>query len=179
MVRQQTINQALSILGLAGRFSPMGEAGVQKEKDKAEQREIERGLAKAERTAEQGRIAETPAELSVQKKIAKQGVEAYQKKFFHNPTDENYEQFVRAQTDVEELASEDPSVRSYKTPSEIATEKARKSSELATERAREAAEKAKIEEQARMANYSPEDWTKHFEKIKAERIKPKEEGNNV
>lgn len=88
MVRQQTINQSLSILGLASRFSPMGEAET-----------VKRTKESFNKTVEKVR--------------------------------EVQEKFEKGQASIE------------------------------------AAERAKIEEQARQAQYSPSDWVKHFEEKKA------------
>lgn len=178
---QQSINNSFSAMAILARFSPVGdivskkaveaeEARKQAALAKKEQENLERARNKATRLGEQGRIAETPEELGVQTDIARKITSIHQAQFEDNPTDEGYDTLLKLKRDVAELERGDPSVRSYKTPSEIKAEENRAK-----------ADQAKIEEQARQRNYSPEDWVRHFEKIKLEAEKQnykKEEGIN-
>ena len=168
---QQSINNAFSAVAILARLSPVGDIAAKKAIEKDERKTIQKTLAKTEKLSEQGRIAETPAELEVQTDIARKNVAAYQAQFEYDPTDKHYTTLVRAKRDVAELERGDPSVRSYKTPSEIKAEENRAK-----------AEQAKIEEQARQRNFSPQDWLKHFEKVKLDAEKQnfekKEEGIN-
>lgn len=162
MAIQQSINNAFSAMAILARLSPVGDIASKKAVETEEARKQEalakakqENLERARKLGEQGRIAETPAELEVQTDIARKITSIHQTQFEENPTDEKYETLVKLKRDVAELERGDPSVRSYKTPSEIKAEENRAK-----------AERAKIEEQARQRNYSPEDWLRHFEKVK-------------
>lgn len=168
---QQSINNAISAMAILSRIAPVGDIASKKALDAAERKAIQKSLDRSDKLSGQGRIAETPEDLEIQTGIARKTAAAYQAQFEYDPTDKNYDALLRAKRDVNELERGDPSVRSYKTPSEIKAEENRAK-----------AEQAKIEEQARQRNFSPQDWVKHFEKVKLDAEKQnyekKEEGIN-